>query len=58
MPLVPKWQSYRKSCVNCILEIGSILNMPRPISYAYIYINIPRFCMYQNLDMLEFHGVY
>ena len=49
MPLVLKWQGYRKFCVNCILEIHGILNMPQVL-------NIPRFCMYQELNMLEFHS--
>ena len=48
MFVVLKWQDYRKFCVNCILEIHSILNMPIPVSYAYIYINIPSFCMHQE----------
>ena len=41
MPLVLKWQGYRKFCVNCILEIHVILNMSQVL-------NIPRFCMYQE----------
>ena len=35
MPLVLKWQSYRKFCLNCILEIHFILNMSQGL-------NIPR----------------
>ena len=41
MPLVLKWQGCRKFCVNCILEILGILNMPKVH-------NVPRFCIYQE----------
>ena len=41
MPLVLKWQGYRKFFVNCNLEIHVILNMSQVL-------NIPRFCMYQE----------
>ena len=41
MPLVLKWQGYRKFSVNFILEIHVILNMSQVLS-------IPRFCMYQE----------
>ena len=41
MPQVLKWHGYSKLCVNCMLEIHSILNIPQVL-------NIPRFCMYQK----------
>ena len=41
MPLVLKWHSHRKFCVNSILEIHVILNMSEVLS-------IPRLCMYQE----------
>ena len=41
MPLVLKWQGYRRFCVNYIPEIHGILNMPQAL-------NVPRFCMYQE----------
>ena len=43
MSVVLKWQGYKKSCVNCILEINGILNMPQ-------FINVARFVsgMYQE----------
>ena len=41
IPVALKWQGYRKFCVNCILEIHGILNMPQVL-------NVPRFCMYQE----------
>ena len=36
MPLVFKWQGYRKICVNCILEIHVILNMSHGSQYTKI----------------------
>ena len=36
MPLVRKWQDYRKFCVNCILEIHIILNMSQGSQYTKI----------------------
>ena len=50
MSLVLKWQSYRKFCVNCILEIHGILNMPQ-------FLDTPRFCMIRNLNMLVSLGI-
>ena len=43
MSVVLKWQGYKKSCVNYILEINGILNMPQ-------FINVARFVsgMYQE----------
>ena len=41
MPLVLKLLGNRKFCVNSILEIHGILNMPQVLG-------IPRFCMYQE----------
>ena len=41
MPPVLKWQGNRKFCVNYILKIHGILNMPQVL-------NTPRFCMYQK----------
>ena len=41
MLLVLKWHGGRKFCVNCILKISGILNMPQAL-------NIPRFCMYKE----------
>ena len=43
MSVVLKWQDYIKSCVNCILEVHGILNMPQ-------FINVARFVseMYQE----------
>ena len=32
MPLVFKWQGYRKFCANCILEIHDILNIPQVLN--------------------------
>ena len=42
MPLVLKWQGYKKLCVNCILETHVILNMSQVLI-------IPRFCMYLGI---------
>ena len=39
MSLFLKRQGYRKFCVNCILEIHGILNMPQVLK-------VPRFRMY------------
>ena len=41
MALVLKWQGYREFCVNCILEIHSILDMPQVL-------NVPRPRLYQE----------
>ena len=48
MPLVLKWQGYRKFCVNFILEINVILNVSQVL-------NIPKFCMYQESYAMSFY---
>ena len=49
MTLVLEWQDYRKLCVNFVLEIHSILNMPQVHD---------DFACIRNLNLLEFHRVY
>ena len=51
MPQVLKWQGYREFCVNFILVIRGILNMPQVL-------NIQDFGCIMNLNMLQFHRVY